>query len=136
MSFARRSLNAANEKAVSASIGWHIERVVVPLARELDPSSPQRRLPDPSDAVNPERERARLAIEEAFDLLKLGFAADNVLERESLIPDCRQRCLPSASVRRTPHLDNRSIGELGPDPAKVWGFPHFGAHRGALVSIT
>ena len=76
------------------AVGLACEYVVLPLAPELDAGAPQGRLPDPCGALEPERERSALIIEEAADPNELRFAADDVLEREASFPDCRQRLPP------------------------------------------
>jgi hypothetical protein len=70
------------------------EHVVLPLAPELNAGSPQRRLPDPCGALEPECERTTRTIEETADPFELRFAADDVLESEPSFPDCRQRLPP------------------------------------------
>ena len=55
--------------------------------------------PIPGGALEPERERPTLAIEETSDPIELRVAADDILEREASFPDCRHGCLLLPSVR-------------------------------------
>jgi hypothetical protein len=94
----------------------------------------QSRLPDPCGALEPEGERTTVTFEEATDPIELRFAADNVLERETSFPECRQWCLLFPSVRL-----HRSFRQpQGPDvsgrAAKLWGFLHFGLPGIAVAS--
>jgi hypothetical protein len=112
--------------------------VVLALASEFDAGAPQRRLPDPCGALEPECERPRVAIEEATDPIELRFATDDILEREASVSDCRQRLppfperTPDGSFRQ-PH-GRRASGT----PAKTMGISPFQSslRRRSLERVT
>jgi len=68
------------------------EDAIPPLTPEFDSDPPKRRLPDPCDALEQQREPTALSVEEATDPIELGLAADDTLARQpSYSGSCQQR---------------------------------------------